>query len=96
VNGDRDVRLERWLGLALSVGVAASTVLLGTGLVLALAAVAPQASALLLRIGLITLMATPVARVVISIFEYGAKRDWTFLALTGAVLVMLLASLFIS
>jgi len=93
VNDGRDVRLERWLGRALSVGVAASTVLLGTGLVLALAAVAPQASALLLRIGLITLMATPVARVVISVFEYGAKRDWTFLALTAGVLVMLAMSL---
>jgi uncharacterized membrane protein len=73
--------------------VAASTVLLGTGLVLALAAVAPQASALLLRIGLVTLMATPAARVVISVFEYGATRDWTFLAITGAVLMMLVMSL---
>ncbi len=96
MNGDRDVRLERWLGRALSVGVAASTVLLGTGLVLALAAIAPQASARLLRIGLITLMATPVARVVISVLEFGAKRDWTFLALTAAVLVMLAMSLVIS
>ena len=96
MKGDRDLRLERWLGTALSVGVAASTVLLATGLVLALAGVAPQASARLLRLGLITLMATPVARVVISVVEYGATHDWTFLALTAAVLVMLLASLFIS
>lgn len=96
MNGERDVRLERWLGLALSVGVAASTVLLGAGLLLALAAAAPHASALLLRLGLITLMATPVARVVISVFEYGVKKDWAFLALTAAVLAMLLASLVIS
>jgi len=96
VNGDQDARLERWLGRALSVGVAASTVLLGTGLVLALGAIAPQASALLLRIGLITLMATPVTRVVISVFEFGATRDWAFLAITGAVLVMLAMSLVIS
>ena len=95
MNGERDVRLERWLGLALSIGVAASTVLLGAGLVLALANVAPAASAQLLRVGLITLMATPVARVVISVFEYGAKRDWAFLALTAAVLAMLTASLFV-
>lgn len=96
MNGERDARLEGRLGLALSVGVAVSTALLGTGLLFALAGVAPQASTLLLRIGLITLMATPVARVVISVFESGARRDWAFLALTGAVLVMLAMSLFIS
>ncbi|RPJ69928.1 MAG: DUF1634 domain-containing protein, partial [Acidobacteria bacterium] len=35
-------------------------------------------------------------RVVISVFEYGVKKDWAFLALTAAVLAMLLASLVIS
>jgi len=96
VNGEPDDRLERWLGRALSTGVAASTILLGTGLALALAGTAMETSALLLRVGLITLMATPVARVVISVFEYGAKRDWMFLAMTGTVLAMLLMSLVIS
>jgi uncharacterized membrane protein len=95
-NGDGDGRLERWLGRALTAGVVASTTLLGTGLMLALAGLAPAASNLLLRIGLITLMATPVARVVISVAEYTAKRDWVFLALTGTVLTMLLMSLVIS
>lgn len=92
----RDARLERWLGLALSVGVTASMLLLATGLLLALAGAAPAASPLLLRLGLITLMATPVARVVISVFEFGSQGDWAFLALTAAVLGMLLMSLVIS
>ena len=95
-HGNGDARLERWLGLALTAGVAISTLLLGAGLVLALAGLVPATSDLLLRLGLITLMATPVARVVISVLEYGATRDWVFLALTGAVLTMLLMSLTIS
>ena len=90
-----DARLERWLGAALSIGVAISTTLLGTGLLLALAGLAPGVSAMLLRIGLITLMATPVARVVVSMVEYAAKRDWVFVALTTMVLVMLAASLMV-
>jgi uncharacterized membrane protein len=96
VNGARDVRLERWLGRVLSVGVAVSTVLLGAGLALALAGAAPGTSARLLRIGLIALMATPVARVVISVVEYGSKRDWAFVALTATVLGMLMMSFVIS
>ena len=96
MNGEPNLRLERWLGRALTVGIAISTLLLGIGLVLSLAGATPEASSLLLRLGLITLMATPVARVTVSVFEYGAQRDWMFLVLTGTVLTMLVMSLLIS
>jgi len=38
------------------------------------------------------LLATPVARVVVSIGQYVSERDWTFAALTLIVLLELMAS----
>lgn len=87
-----DARLERWLGTTLGLGTLIATALLAVGLFLELAAVAPGWSALLSQAGLIILMATPVARVVISVAEYAAQRDWPFMALTLAVLAMLAVS----
>ena len=89
-------RLERWLGKILTAGVLASTVLLAAGLLLQLLAVEPSASAALTRAGLIVLMATPVARVVVSVIEYSIERDWLFAILTTTVLVILLGSLAVS
>jgi uncharacterized membrane protein len=83
-------RLERTIGLVLRVGVAASSILLAAGLILALLH-APGAQ-WLLHLGIVTLLATPVARVLVSIAEYASERDWTFVALTAIVLVELLAS----
>jgi len=84
-------RLERAIGLVLRAGVATSSICLAAGLVLALSGLAPPA-ALLLHTGVIILLATPVARVLISIVEYGRERDWRFVALTAIVLVELMAS----
>jgi uncharacterized membrane protein len=44
-----------------------------------------------LRIGVLVLLATPVARVLVSIVEYAQQRDWKFTLLTVIVLVELLA-----
>jgi len=83
-------RLERTIGLVLRVGVTVSSVALAAGLILSLLG-APGAQ-LLLTGGILTLLVTPVARVVVSIVEYAAERDWTFVMLTAIVLVELLAS----
>ena len=86
-------RLERWLGRILTAGVVTSTVLLTAGLLLQLLGVEPGATAALTRAGLIVLMATPVARVVVSVIEYSFERDWLFAVLTTTVLAILLGSL---
>jgi uncharacterized membrane protein len=83
-------RLERTIGIVLRVGVTASSIALAAGLILSL--LDAPGSQWLLHIGILTLLATPVARVVVSIAEYAAERDWTFVALTAIVLVELLAS----
>ncbi len=87
-----DSRLELWLGRTLGAGTALATVLLALGLLLQLAGAHAGLSDRLARTGLIVLMATPVARVVISVAEYAGQRDWPFLALTLTVLGMLMVS----
>ncbi|MBP1634899.1 MAG: putative rane protein [Acidobacteria bacterium] len=87
-----DARLERWLGVTLRAGVIAATTLLAIGLLLQLAGVGLGLAGLVSRVGLIVLMATPVARVVISVAEYASQRDWPFLALTLTVLAILAVS----
>jgi len=82
-------RLERTIGVVLRAGVAVSTVCFAAGLVLTFAGVA--AANRLLQIGIVVLLATPVARVLVSIVEYAQQRDWTFTALTLIVLVELTA-----
>jgi uncharacterized membrane protein len=89
-------RLERWLGKVLTVGTVASASLLAAGLVMQLTAVNPGVAASLTRVGLIILMATPVARVVVSVVEYAFERDWLFTTLTMAVLIILTGSLLVA
>ena len=90
-NAPNAPRLNRIIGLVLRVGVTTSSVCLALGLLLLLAG-APG-SPLLLQVGLVVLLATPVARVIVSIVEYAVERDWTFTALTLIVLAELTASL---
>lgn len=85
-------RLETIVGVVLRVGVTASSVCLGAGLALSfIPAVEPGAS-WLLHAGIIVLLATPVARVAVSIAEYVSDRDWLFATLTTIVLLELMAS----
>lgn len=96
MNAPATERLERVLGKILGWGVAASTTLLASGLLLQLLGLLPSASATLTHAGLMALIATPVARVVVSVIEYVLDRDWPFAAMTAAVLIILVGSLLVA
>jgi uncharacterized membrane protein len=83
-------RLERLLGRVLVTGVVLSASILAAGIVFTLTGW--PAAPVLLRIGLIVLMATPILRVVVSVAEYVRLRDWFFSATALAVLLVLLTS----
>jgi uncharacterized membrane protein len=89
------LRLERAIGVVLRVGVVVSSLCFGAGLALTFAGT-PAAANLLLQVGIVVLLATPVARVVVSVVEYAQERDWTFTALTVIVLLELAVGAFAS
>jgi uncharacterized membrane protein len=93
---DDDRGFEAALGRLLGIGVVASSVCLAAGLVLALARPASGPQALLLTTGLLLLMATPAARVILSAVTYLRRRDWAFAILTLVVLLELVASVFVA
>jgi len=82
-----DANLERLIGRVLQAGVTASSLSLALGL--AVLFLFPEASAWLLQAGIVILILTPAARVVLSIAEYASARDWTFTLLTSIVLLEL-------
>jgi uncharacterized membrane protein len=86
------MKLERTIGIVLRGGVVASSACLAVGLVLALLNGEGGVAGILLHAGIIVLLATPVARVVVSIVQYANDRDWAFTLLTAIVLVELMAS----
>ncbi len=86
------LHLERIIGIVLRGGVLISTVCLSVGLLLSLATSGGAASGLLLNAGIIVLLATPVARVMVSTVQYVHDRDWQFATLTVIVLIELMAS----
>jgi uncharacterized membrane protein len=86
----QSARLERLIGIVLRGGVIASSVCLMTGLLLSLAGIG--GAPVLLNIGIVVLLATPVSRVIISTIEYVIEGDWTFATLTFIVLLELIAS----
>jgi uncharacterized membrane protein len=88
----RDRGLEQVIGTVLRAGVMTSSVCLGVGLALSLIGATDTLANILLQVGIIVLLATPVARVLVSIVEYAQQRDWKFTILTAIVLVELLAS----
>ena len=47
----------------------------------------------MIQLGLLLLIATPVARVLFSIAAFAAQRDWTYVVITWVVAVILLFSL---
>jgi uncharacterized membrane protein len=47
-----------------------------------------------IQLGLLILIATPVARVLFSVFAFIYERDWTYVAITMIVLALLCYSLF--
>lgn len=79
---------ELLLGRTLGIGVFISTALLAVGLLLSLVMPGPWADRLL-DAGLVLLMATPMARVLMSCVEYVRERDWFFAVNAFGVLVVL-------
>jgi uncharacterized membrane protein len=90
------MRLERLLGIVLRVGALTSTTLLSVGLLFLLAAPSRALGSWMATVGILILIATPVARVVTSVAQYAAERDWLFAILTAMVLVVLLGSLLVA
>ena len=84
-------RLEHVIGTVLRVGVRTSTACLACGVAVYFLSPGPFAN-VLLQAGILILLATPLARVVVSVVQYVGDRDWTFTTLTLIVLVELLAS----
>jgi uncharacterized membrane protein len=50
----------------------------------------------IIQLGLLLLLATPIARVLFSVFAFARQRDHLYVALTLVVLTLLLASLFLN
>jgi uncharacterized membrane protein len=88
--GDR--HLEAVIGRVLRTGILASSVCLAAGLVLSPASNSPGLAGTLLTAGLVTLLATPAARVFVSIVAYARERDWLFVLLTLTVFAELILS----
>lgn len=86
-------RLEELLGRVLVGGVVLSAAVLGIGLIVQLTG---RDAHLLLRAGLIVLMATPILRVAVSLVEYLRMRDWFFATTAAAVLLVLLTSVLVA
>jgi len=84
-----DFQIEDRVGAILRLGVRASSVCLAVGLLLSILTGYDSASVWLMTAGLMMLMATPVARVAVSVVGYAAGRDWTFFILTSIVLLEL-------
>lgn len=47
----------------------------------------------IIQLGLLLLIATPVARVIFTVFAFAYERDWTYVVITLIVLTLLLYSL---
>jgi len=47
-----------------------------------------------IQLGLLVLIATPVARVIFSLIGFLVERDWIYVAITSVVLIILSVSLF--
>lgn len=84
--------LELTIGRVLRLGTAASSTCLAAGLSLMIFGLGGALARVLLPVGLIILLATPAARVVVSVAEYVKERDWLFVALTLTVLLGIAAS----
>ena len=85
-------RLETTIGEVLRFGTITSSTMFAVGLLITVMGYQPMVAQLLLVTGLIILLATPPARVVVSVIEYIRERDWTFVVLTVIVLLALAGS----
>ena len=88
--------LEVTIGRVLRLGVSASSILLAAGLLVTLVDEANRVAPVVLTIAIVILLATPAARVVISVVEYVRERDWLFVLLTLIVLLTLAGSVVVA
>ena len=86
------MKLERLIGIVLRAGVMVSTACLAVGLLLSLATGGHAMATVLLNVGIVVLLATPLARVIVSTVQYIGEGDWLFATLTLVVLLELVAS----
>lgn len=89
-------RLELTIGRVLRSGVVASSILLVSGLLLTLVHGPDRVVHIVLTTAIVILLATPAARVVISVAQYVRERDWPFVALTLIVLLTLAGSVLVA
>jgi uncharacterized membrane protein len=88
--------LELTIGRVLRIGVGASSILLAAGLLLTLLHQPDGVAPIVLTTAIVILLATPAARVMISVVEYVRERDWLFVALTLIVLLTLAGSVVVA
>jgi uncharacterized membrane protein len=91
----RPLSLEPAIGLVLRIGTVTASVALAMGVALSFVAITRPLSRRLLIVGILVLLFTPVARVLVSLIDFVLNGDWLFVALNSIVLV-LLASAFIA
>ena len=84
--------LEQVLGRVLTLGTRVTTIALGLGLAATFIAPTHHLTGIVLTAGLLVLLFTPVARVVVSVIGYLRERDWPFVLYTGIVLALLIGS----
>jgi uncharacterized membrane protein len=83
MSADDARRTELALGRVLTVGTRVSTAFVVPG---------ARMTGVLLAVGLVVLMATPVARVAVSIAEFARRGDWRFVIYACIVLALLIGS----
>lgn len=84
--------LEVQVGRLLEIGVMLSAACLAVGLLVWIATGPSIIANTVLKIGLISLMLTPLARVVASLIAWVRLRDWFFVTTTVLVFVVLIAA----
>ncbi len=85
-------RLEVRLGRLLTIGSMISTVLLAIGVATWLVVPGAAITGTLISAGLLILMATPVARVAVSVVGFAVQREWRYVLMTAIVLATLAGS----
>ena len=91
-NGHTGIGLEISIGRVLRLGVLASSACLTFGLILAFADADGRLAHGFLTTGIVVLLATPLARVVVSMVDFARRGDRPFFALTLILLVELAAA----
>ncbi len=89
-------RLEVRLGRLLTFGSTVSTVTLAVGVVAWLVARDSAIVGPIVNVGLLILMATPIARVAVSVAGFAWQREWRYVLMTMAVLATLAGSILVA